>query len=74
MMKTFNLFDSLEYSEDQVRAHAEPLFVSDAGRVLRFTFKPGQRIPEADAQSSTMLYLILKGQAVFSDEAGAAHS
>jgi len=67
-MKAFNLFENLEYDEN--RPHAEPLFVSDAGRVLRFTFKPGQRIPMADAPSSPMFYLVLKGEAVFTDSSG----
>lgn len=67
-MKAFNLVENLKYDDD--RAHAEPMIVWDTGRVLRFTFKPGQSIPEADAPSSPMFYLILQGGAIFTDHAG----
>jgi quercetin dioxygenase-like cupin family protein len=68
-MKAYNLIDNLQY-ENQEHPHAEPLFVSDVGRVLRFTFKAGQRIPVADAPSSPIFYIILDGEALFADESG----
>lgn len=65
-MKVFNLFEKLEFSHDE-NAHAEPLVVSDSGRVLRFTIRPGQTIPKADAPSSPMFFIVLRGQVVFAD-------
>jgi quercetin dioxygenase-like cupin family protein len=67
-MKVFHLVDELEYDQD--RPHAEPLFVSDTGRVLLFTFHPGQAIPEADAPSSPMFYIVLAGDAQFTNARG----
>lgn len=69
-MKTFNLFENLEFSNDDENAHAEPLIVSDSGRVLRFTIRPGQTIPKADAPSSPMFFLVMKGQGIFTDASG----
>jgi quercetin dioxygenase-like cupin family protein len=73
-MKTFNLFENLEFKQDPNEGLAEPLHVSDTGRVLRFTFRPGQSIPKADSPSSPMFYIVLKGQAIFSDAGGREQS
>jgi quercetin dioxygenase-like cupin family protein len=69
-MKTFNLFENLQYKQDANDGLAEPLHVTDTGRVLRFTFRPGQSIPKADSPSSPMFYIVLKGQAIFTDAGG----
>ncbi len=46
--------------------HAEPLFVDEHGRVLRFALKPGQSIAEHNAPHSPLHILILKGSGLFS--------
>ena len=73
-MKTYDLFGNLQFKQDSSDGQAEPLHVTDTGRVLRFTFRPGQSIPKADSPSSPMFYIVLKGQAIFTDAGGREQS
>ena len=62
-MRTTQLLEDLEFHE---RApYAQPLYVGEHGRVLRFTLKPGQSIREHDAPHSPFYVVVLKGRGVF---------
>lgn len=67
-MKTMQLLEKLEYSAQD--AHAEPLYVDKAGRVLRFTLKPGQSIKEHNTPDSPFYVVVLKGQGMFAGADG----
>lgn len=69
-MKTYDILGNLQFKQDSNDGLAEPLHVTDSGRVLRFTFRPGQSIPKADSPSSPMFYIVIKGSAVFTDAGG----
>jgi quercetin dioxygenase-like cupin family protein len=58
-----DLLEGLEF--DEKRAHAVPLFVDEAGRVLCFTLRPGQSLKEHDAPSSPLYFVVLKGHGIF---------
>jgi len=47
-------------------SHAEPLFVDENGRILRFTLKPGQSVQEHTAPNSPVYLMVLKGVGLFS--------
>ncbi|MEO8500518.1 MAG: hypothetical protein ABI565_06350, partial [Vicinamibacteria bacterium] len=59
-MRTMKLLEGLEFNEK--RAHAVPLFVDKAGRILCFTLRPGQSLKEHNAPSSPLYLVILKGR------------
>ena len=44
---------------------AEPLYVSDEARILRFALKPGQVVREHAAPHSPVFISVLKGQGMF---------
>lgn len=46
--------------------YAEPLFVDESGRILRFTLKPGQSVQEHTAPNSPVYIVVLKGIGLFS--------
>ena len=46
-------------------AHAEPLYVSQNGRVILFTLEPGQTIREHNAPSSPFYAVIIDGKGYF---------
>jgi quercetin dioxygenase-like cupin family protein len=62
-MRTMNLFDNLVFHDKD--PYAQPLFVDDAGRVLRFTLRPGQKIRLHDAPDSPLYIVVLKGHGMF---------
>lgn len=63
-MKKVALLDNLQFKTSD--PHAEPLWVDENGRVLRFTLKPGQDIREHNAPSSPFYVVVLKGEGLFS--------
>jgi quercetin dioxygenase-like cupin family protein len=67
-VRTTNLLEGVQFHETD--AYAQPLFVDDAGRVLRFTLKPGQKIREHDAPDSPFYVIILKGHGMFAGADG----
>lgn len=50
--------------------YAEPLFIDENGRALRFTLKPGQSVREHTAPHSPVYIVILKGIGLFSGADG----
>jgi quercetin dioxygenase-like cupin family protein len=62
------LLDDLEFHDEH--PYAQPLFVAETGRVLRFLLKPGQSIHEHDVPSSPFFVVVLKGQGLFAGEDG----
>ena len=62
-MRTMNLFDNLEFHDKD--PYAQPLFVDDAGRVLRFTLRPGQTIMQHNAPDSPLYIVVLQGHGMF---------
>lgn len=67
-MRTTNLLEGLEFHEPN--AYAQPLFVDEHGRVLRFTLKPGQRIREHEAEHSPFYAVVLQGCGMFAGADG----
>ena len=68
-MKTFALLENLEFHDDM--AYAQPLFVNEDGRVLRFTLRPGQAVKEHEAPHSPVYIMIVKGVGLFAGADGA---
>jgi len=62
-MRATNLLESLEFHDPN--PYAQPLFVDERGRVLRFTLKPGQRIREHEAEHSPFYVVVLRGRGAF---------
>jgi quercetin dioxygenase-like cupin family protein len=67
-MKTAQLLDNLEFHDEH--PYAQPLFVAETGRVLRFLLKPGQSIHEHDVPSSPFFVVVLKGKGLFAGDDG----
>ncbi len=67
-MRTTHLLENLEFHESA--PNAQPLYVDEHGRALRFTLKPGQSIREHDAPHSPFYIVVLKGQGVFAGDDG----
>jgi quercetin dioxygenase-like cupin family protein len=57
------LLENLEFHDNN--PYAQPLLVSDTGRVLRFTLKPGQSIREHSATASPFYVVVLQGEGMF---------
>ena len=62
-MRTMDLLEGIEFRERS--ANAQPLFVDNNGRVLRFALKPGQRIAEHRAPGTPLYIVVLQGYGVF---------
>ena len=67
-MKTMHLLEALEFHDKD--PYAQPLFVNEAGRILRFTLKPGQSIREHNAPNSPFYVVTLKGHGIFAGSDG----
>ena len=67
-MRTTQLLEALEFHEPA--PYAQPLYVDEHGRVLRFTLKPGQSISEHDAPHSPFYVVVLKGRGAFAGDDG----
>ncbi len=62
-MKAITLLKDVEFHDKD--PNAEPLFVSEDARVLRFALRPGQMVREHNAPHSPVLVAVLKGQGMF---------
>ncbi len=62
-MRIEHLLEELEFHDDN--PYAEPLFVDEHGRVLRFTLKPGQSIIDHNVPDSPFYVVVLQGHGVF---------
>lgn len=67
-MKTFDLFENLEFTERN--AHAESLHSNEEGRALRYAFLPEQRIEPHEAPHSPVHIIILQGRGMFAGAGG----
>lgn len=67
-MWSFPLTENLEFREE--RPYSQPLFVSEWGRVLRFTLNPGQSIREHGTPHSPFIAVVLEGEGMFAGEDG----
>ncbi len=67
-MKTMQLLEKLEFHDSN--PYAEPLYVDENGRALRFTLKPGQSIAEHSAPHSPFYVVVLKGHGMFAGADG----
>ena len=70
-MRTMQLLDDLEFHERE--PNAEPLFVDQYGRVIRFCMKPGQVIREHRAGGSPFYAVVVKGSGIFVGPNGQEH-
>jgi quercetin dioxygenase-like cupin family protein len=68
-MRTTNLLENLEFHD--AHPYAQPLYVDENGRVIRFMLKPGQSITEHDAPSSPFYAVVIKGRGMFAGADGA---
>jgi quercetin dioxygenase-like cupin family protein len=62
-MKVIALLKDIKFHEKD--PNAEPLFVSDEARVLRFTLRPGQVVREHNAPHSPVVVTVLEGRGMF---------
>ncbi len=67
-MKIIDLSD--KWGFDEKKAHAEPLYVDQEGRIILFSLKAGQSIREHHAPTSPFYALILQGEGVFTGGEG----
>jgi len=67
-MNVTKLLDSLVFKEHG--PHAEPVSVSEGGRILRFTLRAGQALREHKAPHSDVHLVVLQGFGSFSGEGG----
>lgn len=67
-MRSTQLLENLEFHDDH--PYAQPLYVSEEGRAIRFMLKPGQSIQEHNAPSSPFYAVVVKGRGVFSGADG----
>ena len=62
-MKAIALLKDVEFHDKN--PNAEPLFVSEETRVLRFSLRPGQIVREHHAAHSPVVVTVLKGRGMF---------
>ena len=62
-MKSANLLENLEFHDPH--PYAQPLFVDDQGRIIRFMLKAGQSILEHNVPNSPFYVIILEGHGIF---------
>jgi quercetin dioxygenase-like cupin family protein len=63
-MITFSLHENFVFHDNN--AYAEPLFVDQTDRILRFMLKPGQSVVEHAAPHSPVHIVVLSGTGLFS--------
>ncbi len=68
-MKVIALLKNIEFHDKD--PNAEPLFVSDEARVIRFALRPGQIVREHNAPHSPVVVTVLKGRGMFAGDDGA---
>ncbi len=62
-MKSISLLEKVEFHDKE--PNAEPLFVSEEARVLRFALRRGQVVREHHAPHSPVIVTVLKGRGLF---------
>lgn len=67
-MRTTDLLKDLEFHDSH--PYAQPLYVDENGRVIRWMLKPGQSIVEHKAPSSPFYVVVLKGRGLFAGADG----
>lgn len=67
-MRTMPLLNELQFQERN--PVAEPLFVDQSGRILRFCLQPNQSITEHRVPHSPFYVVVLRGQGVFAGDDG----
>ncbi len=67
-MKDFQLLNELAFSEK--RPEADPLYVDQYGRIIRFELEPGQSIKQHNAPTSPFYVVVLKGHGMFAGADG----
>ena len=63
-MKSISLLEKVQFHDKD--PNAEPLFVSEEARVLRFALRPGQVVREHHAPHSPVIISVLQGRGLFS--------
>ncbi len=67
-MQIIQLMEQLEFHTPN--PYAQPLHVTETGRILRFMLKPGQSIREHHAPHSPFYAVILSGEGMFAGDDG----
>ncbi|KAA3644207.1 MAG: cupin domain-containing protein [Chloroflexi bacterium] len=67
-MKKFPLLEKLEFRDDG--PYAQPLWVDEHSRILRFMLKPGQSIDEHRSPRSPFYVVVLQGHGIFTGSDG----
>ena len=62
-MRIEHLLEHLEFHDGD--PYAQPLFVDQHGRILRFMLKPGQSVTEHNAPHSPVYIVVLQGHGLF---------
>jgi len=62
-MRIEHLLENLEFHDEN--PYAQPLFVDEHGRILRFMLKPGQSINDHHVPDSPFYVVVLQGQGIF---------
>lgn len=70
-MRATDLLKNLEFHDSH--PYAQPLYVDEDGRVIRFMLQPGQSIAEHDAPSSPFYVVVIKGRGLFAGADGVEH-
>ena len=71
-MRATQLLENLEF--DDRSPYAQPLYVDEDGRVIRFMLQPGQSISEHTAPSSPFYVVVLQGRGMFAGADGVEQS
>jgi quercetin dioxygenase-like cupin family protein len=67
-METIPLMENWEFHDKN--PYAQPLFVAQDGRILRFALRPGQMVGEHQAPHSPVYIVVLKGHGMFAGADG----
>ncbi len=67
-MRATQLLENLEFHDRS--PYAQPLYVDEDGRVIRFMLQPGQSISEHNAPSSPFYVVVLQGRGMFAGADG----
>ena len=67
-MQSISLLEKVEFHDKY--PNAEPLFVSEETRILRFALRPGQVVREHNAPHSPVVVTVLQGRGLFAGSDG----
>jgi quercetin dioxygenase-like cupin family protein len=62
-MKSIPLMENWQFHDKD--PYAQPLFVAEDGRILRFALRPGQSVREHQAPHSPVYVVVLKGTGLY---------